>query len=85
MKKFSALLLSIILTFSFTCYGCDTQQKSDANSGSEKIGGASDNTDTNNAKFDPYATENNYDIDTEMFEKRDGVDYGTVLKDVTYY
>lgn len=85
MKKFSALLLSIILTFSFACYGCDTQQKSDANSGGEKIGGASDNTDTNNAKFDPYATENNYDIDTEMFEKHDGVNYGTVLKDVTYY
>ena len=35
--------------------------------------------------YDPYAVANRYDIDKEMFEKRDGVDYGTLLKDVTYY
>ena len=35
--------------------------------------------------FDPYAAENRYDIPQDMFEKRSGVDYGTLLKDVTYY
>lgn len=37
------------------------------------------------AARDPYATENRYDYGSEMFEKRSGVDYGTVCKDVTYY
>lgn len=39
----------------------------------------------NNGSYDPYAVENRYDISEETFEKRDGVDYGTLLKDVTYY
>ena len=35
--------------------------------------------------FDPYPVANRYDISAEMFEKRSDVDYGTLLKDVTYY
>ena len=35
--------------------------------------------------YDPYAVENRYDVDPEMFEKQSGVDYGTLQKDVTYY
>lgn len=40
---------------------------------------------TASSAFDPYAIQNQYDIGEEMFEKRDDVDYGTILKDVTYY
>lgn len=35
--------------------------------------------------FDPYAVANRYDVGAEMFQRQDGVDYGTLLKDVTYY
>lgn len=37
------------------------------------------------AGYDPYSVENKYDIPDSYFEKKDGVDYGTVKKDVTYY
>ncbi len=37
-----------------------------------------------NAAFDPYAYENRYDIADKLFEKQSGVDYGTVVKDLTY-
>lgn len=35
--------------------------------------------------FDPYATENRYDIAPTMFERHDDVDYGTVIHDAEYY
>ena len=34
---------------------------------------------------DPYATENVYHIDETMFEKREGVDYGTIIEDAEYF
>lgn len=37
------------------------------------------------AARDVYAVENRYDVGAELFDKRSGVNYGTVLKDVTYY
>ncbi len=37
------------------------------------------------SNYDPYGTENRYDVDDAMFKKRSGVDYGTVDEDVTYY
>ena len=40
---------------------------------------------TQSVTYDPYATENRYDIPASMFEKRGGVDYGRLEKDVTYY
>ncbi len=40
-------------------------------------------TDTEKA-FDPYAYENRYDVRDALFEKQNGVDYGTVVKDLTY-
>ena len=44
-----------------------------------------DSTAASKAKRGPYRVGNRYDIDKKMFEKRDDVDYGTVLKDITYY
>lgn len=35
--------------------------------------------------FDPYATENRYDMPAKMFERYNRVDYGTVLHDVEYW
>ena len=37
------------------------------------------------ATCDPYEEENRYDIADSYFEKKYGVDYGTVVKDLTYY
>jgi len=69
--------------------------------GCQKSKSASENTSTNTdvkvnttnttqatsktSNYDPYGTENRYDIDDKMFKKRFGVDYGTVDEDVTYY
>ena len=35
--------------------------------------------------FDPYATENDYNLSSAWFERQYGTDYGTLLTDVTYY
>lgn len=51
---------------------------------SGEVPSAAPTTDAD-ADFSPYAAENRYDIPDSMFEKRGDVDYGTVLKDVTYY
>ncbi|MEE0675097.1 MAG: hypothetical protein UCN61_04460, partial [Ruminococcus sp.] len=75
--------------------GCQSQQNEAENqTGSQSEAAteltASKSTDpsaenTDPSAFDPYAIESRYDIGDEMFEKRDGVDYGTVEKDVSYY
>lgn len=43
------------------------------------------NATTDSAGHNYYAVENRYDVGDEMFQKRENVDYGTVLKDVNYY
>lgn len=35
--------------------------------------------------FDPYATDNVYDLSPSLFERQSGTDYGTLLTDVVYY
>ena len=35
--------------------------------------------------FDPYATENVYDLSSSWFERQSGTDYGTLLTDVAYF
>ncbi|MEE0874813.1 MAG: cyclophilin-like fold protein [Ruminococcus sp.] len=80
MRKTTAIL--IILAMALTLFGCQSQQSSTSNptAVSDKA-----TSDSSAAEFDPYATENRYDIGDEMFKKRGGVDYGTVHKDVSYY
>ena len=87
MKKIFSLILSIILISSFSLYGCNSAQNTETDSSTQ-----TQNTDLTKSvtsksddKFNPYSTENKYDIGEEMFEKRNDVDYGTVLKDVIYF
>lgn len=87
MKKIFSLILSIILISSFSLYGCNSAQSTETDSSTQ-----TQNTDLTKSvtsksddKFNPYSTENKYDIGEEMFEKRNDVDYGTVLKDVIYF
>lgn len=35
--------------------------------------------------FDPYSSENNYDLSDEILKKQDGTDYGTIDENVEYY
>ena len=75
----TAVVLSCMLIFG----ACSTSQNSSADSSEAKTEAAS--TTASSEKFDPYATENRYDISEDMFKKRSDVDYGKVLKDVSYY
>lgn len=75
-----AAVFSCLLAFS----ACSSAQNpSTASSGSKNE--TASTTVANSENFDPYATENRYDVSEDMFKKRSGVDYGKVLKDVTYY
>lgn len=88
MKKIFSLILSIILICSFSLYGCNSAQSTETDSSTQTQNANLTQSVTNKSdddKFNPYLTENKYDIGEEMFEKRNDVDYGTVLKDVTYY
>ena len=87
MKKIFSLILSIILISSFSLYGCNSAQNTETDSSTQ-----TQNTDLTKSvtsksddKFNPYSTENKYDIGEEMFEKRNDIDYGKVLKDVIYF
>ena len=75
----TAVVLSCMLIFG----ACSTSQNSSADSSEAKTEAAS--TTASSENFDPYATENRYDISEDMFKKRSDVDYGKVLKDVSYY
>jgi len=75
----TAVVLSCMLIFG----ACSTAQNSSADPSEAKTEAAS--TTASSEKFDPYATENRYDISEDMFKKRSDVDYGKVLKDVSYY
>ena len=81
-------ILSIIITIIISAVwmtACANTQSADP------IRSTTDSADTTKGEivsgggYDPYAIENRYDIGDEIFEKRDGVDYGTLIKDVTYY
>ena len=37
------------------------------------------------SSFDPYATDNTYDLSASWFERQSGTDYGTLVTDVTYF
>ena len=87
MKKIFSLILSIILICSFSLYGCNSAQntETDSSTQTQNIDLTQSVTSKSDDKFNPYSTENKYDIGEEMFEKRNDVDYGTVLKDVIYF
>ena len=81
MKK---IIVALLLISTFVFSACTNAQNSDA----KEI--TSDNcisktATADEANHDPYSVENRYDISDSYFEKKSGVDYGTVLKDINYY
>ncbi|MBR2589856.1 MAG: hypothetical protein IKE65_02930 [Clostridia bacterium] len=78
MKKRIVSLTAIILTLVIFLSACAGKQTETDTQTTGTVNGKS-------GDYSPYATENRYDIDSEMFEKQSGVDYGTLLQDVSYY
>ncbi len=82
----TAIISLISASLAFTACDKSTTDSSDSSDNSAAI---SDETrasaDEASAPFDPYATENNYDVDRYYLSEHSDVDYGTVLKDVSYY
>ena len=82
MKRIIAALL---LIGAFALSACTNAQNSQPETLTTDSKAVSQKATADEAGFDPYAVNNNYDIPDSYFEKKDGVDYGTVQKDVTYY
>ena len=80
MKK---VLFSIIIALLVSVFLMSACSKNTDSSDPTAADGTKKSSDS--AGHDPYAVENRYDIPEEMFQKRSGVDYGTLLKDVSYY
>ena len=62
MRRITSVL--IILVMALTLFGCQSQPSLSAAPTTAPNKATSDSSDTD---FDPYATENRYDIDDEMF------------------
>ena len=86
MKKRAISILIFILTCAILLTACGEKQsapdKEPTHSKNGSVGYKS--TADSSESGDPYSVENRYDIPKEMFQKREGVDYGTLLKDVSY-
>lgn len=72
MKKSPILLLALLLLISILLCGC-----------AKRIAAPAPLQAAEGKAFDPYAYENRYDVDKEMFAVQSGVDYGTVCE-LTY-
>ncbi len=86
MKRYPALLIVSILACSLCFTACSVSRKTDnpASADDASVSPAA-TVSASDHGFDPYAAENRYDVPSDLFEKHNGVDYGTLLKDVTYY
>ena len=83
MKKRILLLITAILVCALLMTACGKKQSAEithSKSNSSAYKGSADKDESDS----PYAVENRYDIPEERFEKRDGTDYGKLLKDVSY-
>ncbi len=86
MKRMTSAILAAALLGAVTLGACSGGQHTEASKQAATTAAKPiEKSTADEAAFDPYATENRYDITDEMFDKRDGVDYGTVQTDVTYY
>lgn len=81
-RTLSYALVAVLIVFAVCLSACSTRKSSGLPS---KAADSVKSATADESKTDPYSVKNRYDIGNEMFEKRDGVDYGKVLKDVTYY
>lgn len=90
MKKSAIALLAVILIVAVllsACAGKQNATKTQTNTDTSAAADAQKQADAqkDGKSYNPYAVENRYDIDADMFQKQSGVDYGTLQKDVTYY
>ena len=81
MKK---IIVALMLISTFVFSACTNAQNSDAKEITSDSC-ISKTATADEANHDPYSVENRYDISDSYFEKKSGVDYGTVLKDINYY
>ncbi len=79
------LIISTLLICMCFLSACSNTQNSNTDNATASGKSKSEATTADEAGYDPYSVENKYDIPDSYFEKKSGVDYGTVLKDVTYY
>lgn len=79
------LIISMLLIGACFLSACTNAPNSNSNSTTPTGNSAQKSATADEAGYDPYSVENKYDIPDSYFEKKSGVDYGTVLKDVTYY
>ena len=81
--------IALILIMALALFGCQKSKSASENTSTNtdvKVNTTNTTQATSKtSNYDPYGTENRYDIDDKMFKKRFGVDYGTVDEDVTYY
>ena len=85
MKKALLSILTVLLASVVLLSACSKNQNAGETTAVESAATASNSATSDSAAYDPYAVKNRYDIPEEMFQKRSGVDYGTLLKDVSYY
>lgn len=83
-KKIVSIIITLLIS-AVLMTACANTQSTDPNSSSADGVPATQGAVADDGGYDPYAIANRYDIGDEMFEKHDGVDYGTLVKDVTYY
>ena len=82
MRKTIITIIIVILISSVLMTACANTQNADTDPATAD---SVITTVVADGDFDPYSVANRYDVGAEMFEKRSDVDYGTLLKDVTYY
>lgn len=85
MRKTNTFIIITILVCTLFMSACTTNNSDSSDLLTENGNNATQDTAVINDNYNPYSVENRYDIGTEMFEKQEGVDYGTLVKDVSYY
>ena len=85
MKKLMMTAAALLLVCMLLMTACSNQNKAESEATASQTDSVVATRATADQAYDPYAEDNRYDIPDSMFEKKDGVDYGTLQKDVSYY
>ena len=76
------IIVALLLISAFALSACTNAQNSKPENAPSDSNAVSQKATADESGFDPYAVKNTYDIPDSYFEKKDGVDYGTIQKDV---
>ena len=79
------IIISLLLIGACSLSACTGSQNSKPDSTTSFVDSVREAATPDEADSDPHSVENRYDVPDSYFEKRSEVDYGSVLKDVTYY